>query len=100
MRAIEGTEHSTEADVVLLRDIQVGDYFFMCTDGVLERLRDEDLSHIFSTCTNPEEIKDTIMASCYGKTRDNFSFYILPVQSVSESAGVRQNIISFFYSFV
>ena len=100
MRAIEGTEHSTEADVALLRDVQEGDYFFMCTDGVLERLWDEDLSHIFSTSANPEEIKDAILAACCGKTRDNFSFYILPVQSVSESTGVRQNIISFFYSFV
>ena len=37
IRAIQGSEHPTEADVVLLKDIQAGDYFFMCTDGVLER---------------------------------------------------------------
>lgn len=100
VRAIQGTEHPTEADTILLKDVKAGDYFFMCTDGVLERLRDEDLSYIFSTHANPEEIKDAVMASCCGKTRDNFSFYILPVQGVSETAGVRQNILSFFYSFV
>ncbi len=100
VRAIQGTENPTEADVVLLRDVVAGDYFFMCTDGVLERLNDEDLSDIFSTYKNPEEIKNTILASCCGKTRDNFSFYVLPVQSVEESVGMRQNILSFFYSFV
>ncbi len=100
IRAIQGTEKPTEVDVALLKDVMAGDYFFMCTDGILERLNDESLSDIFSTYKNPEEIKDAIMASCCGKTRDNFSFYVLPVQSVDESAGMKQNILSFFYSFV
>lgn len=100
IRAIQGTEHPTEADVTLLSDIQAGDFFFMCTDGVLEQLKNEDLSDIFSSHSNPEDIKDTIMASCCGKTRDNFSFYILPVQNVGESIGIKQNILSFLYSFI
>lgn len=100
IRAIQGTEHPAEADVALLKDIQAGDYLFMCTDGVLERLKNDDLSYIFSTYSNPEDIKDAIMASCSGKTRDNFSFYILPVQNVGESIGIKQNILSFLYSFI
>lgn len=100
IRAIQGSTHPTEADVALLKDIQAGDYFFMCTDGVLERLDDESLSQIFDVYNNPEDIKDVIMASCCGKTRDNFSFYILPVQNVGESIGIKQNILSFLYSFI
>lgn len=100
IRAIQGTEHPTEADVALLSDVETGDFFFMCTDGVLERLKNEDLSYIFSTHNSPEDIKDAIMASCCGKTRDNFSFYILPVQNVGESIGIKQNILSFLYSFI
>lgn len=100
IRAIQGTAHPTEADMVLLSDIQAGDFFFMCTDGVLERLRNEDLSSIFSIYNNSEDIKEAIMASCSGKTRDNFSFYILPVQNVGESIGIKQNILSFLYSFI
>lgn len=100
IRAIQGSERPTEADVVLLNDIQVGDLFFMCTDGVLERLKNKDLSRIFSVYNSPEDIKDAIMASCCGKTRDNFSFYILPVQNVGETIGIKQNILSFLYSFI
>lgn len=100
VRAIQGTEHPTDADVVLLTDIQAGDFFFMCTDGVLERLNNEELSSIFSIYNNPEDIKDAIIASCSGKTRDNFSFYILPVLNVGESVGIKQNILSFLYSFI
>lgn len=100
IRAIQGTEHPTEADVVLLNDIQAGDYFFMCTDGVLERLTNESLCSIFTSNSNPEDIKEEIMMACCGKTRDNFSFYIIPVQNAGDSAGIKQNILSFLYSFI
>lgn len=99
-RAIQGTNHPTEADVILLDDIQAGDYLFMCTDGVMEQLTNKDLSILFSQCYTSEEIKNTIMASCSGKTRDNFSFYLIPIQNVLDSAGIKQNILSFLYSFI
>ncbi|MDR3857268.1 MAG: serine/threonine-protein phosphatase, partial [Parabacteroides sp.] len=35
-----------------------------------------------------------------GKTRDNFSFYIIPIQNVLDSTGIKQNILSFLYSFI
>lgn len=99
IRAIQGTDYQTEADVAILTDIQAGDFLFMCTDGVLESLTDEKLSCIFSKCNTSEEIKDEVMLSCSGKTRDNFSFYIIPIQNVLDSSGIKQNILSFLYSF-
>lgn len=100
LRAIQGTDHPTEAEVVLLDQVNAGDYLFMCSDGVLERLTDECLSDIFGQSNNPEEIKNAIMAGCSGKTRDNFSFYIVPIQNVLDSASLKQNILSFLYSFI
>lgn len=99
LRAIQSTERPTEADVRLLTDIQAGDYIFMCSDGVLERLTDEKLAEIFVS-NSPEEIKNSILALCSGKTRDNFSFYIIPIQNVLETVGFKQNILSFLYSFI
>ena len=100
IRAIQGTDHPTEADVVLLDDIKAGDFLFMCSDGVLERLNNDELSDIFKHLGGPEEIKNAIMSACSGKTRDNFSFYIIPIQNVFDSAGIKQNILSFLYSFI
>ena len=100
LRAIQGTEYATDADVVLLNQINAGDYIFMCSDGVLEQLSDERLSEIFEQGSQPEEIKNAIMAACSGKTRDNFSFYIIPIQNVLDSVGLKQNILSFLYSFI
>ena len=99
-RAIQGTEHPTEADVVRLDDVKGGDYVFMCSDGVLERLDSEQLASIFQTSENTEEIKNKIMDACSEKTRDNFSFYIIPIQNVLDSVGIKQNILSFLYSFI
>lgn len=101
IRAIQGTDRPTEADVVLLDDIKAGDFLFMCSDGVLERLNNDELSDIFKHLGGPEEIKNAIMSACSGKkTRDNFSFYIIPIQNVLDSAGIKQNILSFLYSFI
>jgi protein phosphatase len=100
IRALQGTHEPAEADVVLLNDIEPGDYFFMCTDGVLENFTDESLAALFKEKTASEVIKDTLMETCNEKTRDNFSFYIIPIQNVQESDSVKQNILSFFYSFI
>jgi len=100
LRAIQGTKKPTEADVVLIEDIQADDFFFMCTDGVMENFTDKKLALAFQRLAASEIIKDTMMESCNGKTRDNFSFYIIPVSNVHESVNIKQNIASFFYSFV
>ncbi|MDR1879971.1 MAG: protein phosphatase 2C domain-containing protein [Tannerellaceae bacterium] len=100
LRAIQGSDHPVKADVALIRDVEPGDYFFMCTDGMMENFTDEALSSVFKRQLPPDIMKDVMMESCNGKTRDNFSFYIIPIQNVQESAGIKQNILSFFYSFI
>jgi protein phosphatase len=99
-RAIQGSGHPTEAEVALLTDIRPGDYFFMCTDGVTDCVRDESLSHIFSDAGTTEHIKNAIVESCSGKARDNYSFYLLPIQDVQNSLNYKQFILSFLYTFI
>jgi protein phosphatase len=96
-RAIMGSEQPTYADVELITDIQPGDYFFMCTDGVSDCFTDEQLETVFSYGVCAESIKNTIVQGCADEARDNFSFYILPVQSVQKIAGYKQYFLSFFY---
>jgi protein phosphatase len=100
LRAIQGSGRPAEADVVLLRDIQEGDTFFMCTDGVTDTFSNESLSHLFVEYKTADLIKDHLIESCSGRSRDNYSFYIIPVHHVNTTVGVRQNILSFLYSFV
>ncbi|MDR0758151.1 MAG: protein phosphatase 2C domain-containing protein [Tannerella sp.] len=99
-RAIGGTDCPTEAEVTLITDIQAGDYFFMCTDGVTECVMNDALAQIFMSSASTENIKNTIVESCSKKARDNYSFYILPIQNVQNSISYKQFILSFLYTFI
>ena len=96
IRAIQGTHTPTEADIITLNDIQPDDFLFLCTDGVLERLKNEKIAEIFNGRLSVPEIKDALMEACDGKTRDNFSFYIIPIQKW-KIAWVLSKIFSLFF---
>ncbi|MDR1779336.1 MAG: protein phosphatase 2C domain-containing protein [Tannerella sp.] len=99
-RAISGTDYPTEADVALLTDLQASDYLFLCTDGVTECVANDSLLQIFNSSGSTENIKNAIVESCSKKARDNYSFYILPIQNVQNSGSYKHFILSFFYSFI
>jgi protein phosphatase len=98
-RAIQETAHPVEAEVVLLTDIQPDDYLFMCTDGVTDCITNDTLSQLFTAYRTPEKIKNAIVDICYEQSRDNYSFYILPVQNIQNPTNYRQILASFFYIF-
>lgn len=100
LKAILGKERPAEAEVTLLRDVQAGDALFMCTDGVLETLTNEMLASLFTINRPADVIKDMLVDCCNGRTRDNFSFYIIPIHQVHDHGGIKQNILSLFYSFI
>ena len=98
-KAIMGVENSVNADIAFITDVQDNDIFFLCTDGVTECFSNEDFSGVFSSDKNAETIKDKIVECCSDKARDNFSFYIIPIQSIQKITGYKQYLLSFFYSF-
>lgn len=76
-------ERRYKADVFSFSDIQSGDYFFLCSDGVLEQLTNERLCDILSdNSTTDEEKLEAIRQVCYDKTKDNFTCYIIPIDKV------------------
>ena len=99
VRAIEGSHSSTEADVNRWTDVRAGDFVFLCTDGLLEQWSDKEIADLFNHDQSAQMIKDRLLERCDGATKDNFSFYIIPIQKAQENTGVRQNILSFLYSF-
>ena len=76
-------ERRYKADVFSFSDIQSGDYFFLCSDGVLEQLTNERLCEILSDdSTTDEEKLEAIRQVCYDKTKDNFTCYLIPIDKV------------------
>ena len=100
LKAIQRSDRPAEPDIARIRDLESGDYLFMCSDGVLEQLTDKQLAQIFAAHPCAEDIKNEIVSVCHSGSRDNYSFYIIPVQQVTESPNLKQNILSLLYSFV
>ena len=98
-RAICGTANSVNADVTIIKDIQDGDVFFLCTDGITDCFPDDKLASLFSSGRSAETAKNIIIERCARESKDNFSFYIIPVQSIRKMAGYKQFLLTFFYSF-
>lgn len=72
------------ADIYMFDDIRAGDYFFLCCDGILEQLSNEGLCHILSDATlNDEQKIAAIKNICDGNTNDNYSCWLIPIDSVS-----------------
>lgn len=86
-----GLDRPYAADLHLITDIQAGDYIFMCCDGILEQLSDKRLSEIVSQDTPASQKLADIYDTCIGKTRDNFTCYLIPVTDVEGPIPVAQD---------
>lgn len=77
----------SKADIYNTSDIQTGDYFMLCSDGILEQMDDADIQEIFSDkIATPEEKVKTIIAATQNNS-DNHSAYLIQVVGVEYEAG-------------
>jgi serine/threonine protein phosphatase PrpC len=95
-RAIQGNEKRTSSDVYVLQNVAPNDYFFLCTDGVLESVNDATLLHILTNPLSNEEKTDEILRLCEANSRDNFSCYLLQVADCDGAPDSAHEQPSFF----
>jgi protein phosphatase len=79
-RAVQGSHKPTTADTVYINDIQKGDLFLHCSDGVLESWDDENLTALFSSENDPSTIISKIKAECEKYSRDNFTAIVYGIE--------------------
>jgi len=76
-------ERRYKADVYEINDVESGDYFFLCCDGVLEQLTNDRLGEILADETLDDEGKiAAIKVVCDGNTRDNYTCWLVPIDEV------------------
>lgn len=72
-----------KADVYLFDNIQAGDYFFLCCDGILEQLSNDALCEILADKKLDDSQKlAKIKSICDGNTRDNYTCWLIPIDKV------------------
>lgn len=82
-RAVQpGEDNRVKPDIIHITDIKPGDYFYLCSDGMLERMDDDDVFNHFSSRGDDEKkLKKLIAATAMNQ--DNHSAYIIHVESVT-----------------
>ena len=84
--SVAGKEEDwAKATVMRIDDLEAGDYFFLCTDGVLESVTDKTLVEVLSSSL-PDEAKLNCLADLCQTSHDNHTAYLIPVTSVTKDA--------------
>ena len=82
-RAVQpGEDNRVKPDIIHITDVKPGDYFYLCSDGMLERMDDDDVfKHFSSRGDDEKKLKKLIAATAMNQ--DNHSAYIIHVDSVT-----------------
>ena len=78
-------ENRAKADVAVLTDIREGDYFYMCSDGMLENIDDEEIINIISKTISDRE-KMSVLKNLTKDNKDNHSAHLIRVISNNKNS--------------
>lgn len=75
-------ERRSFADIAHITDVETGDWFLLCSDGMLEELEDQNLINILSDEETTIDEKAEIMRQVSKDSRDNHSAHLIHVLMV------------------
>lgn len=78
-------------DIIHITDIQPGDYFYMCSDGMLEQMTNNELAALLSSDVSDEEKRQRLIAAT-ANNQDNHSAWLIHVKDIIREEGDEQLI--------
>lgn len=75
-------ERRPKADIYHTSDLAAGDYFLMCSDGILEQMEDENLQYIFSEKTGDLAQKADMLIRVTEQNHDNHTAVLVRIDEV------------------
>lgn len=79
-RAIQPNLERCKATIFETKDVKNDDYFFLCSDGVLESIDDRILIRILESNASNEDKIEEIKKRCSENSKDNNSAYLIQVK--------------------
>lgn len=87
LRAVTGSDPA-KADFKVIPNLYPNDYFLLCSDGILESFDSKPLQSTLMQSDNTEEynyrVTEKIFKNCQANSRDNFSMYLVQIESADE----------------
>ena len=83
-------ERRAKADISLLTDVRPEDWFYMCSDGMLEQMEDSEIVSILTDPSRSDEEKRQILIDRTAGNKDNhtaFLIHVLDVKGAPEQTG-------------
>ena len=84
-----GEENRMRPDIVHITDILPNDYFYMCTDGMLEQMDNKELLSLLSSESSDEEKRQQLIKST-ANNHDNHSAWLIHIKDVVKKDGEEQ----------
>jgi len=81
-----GEDNRMRPDIIHITDIQPGDYFYMCSDGMLEQMDNDQLVALLTSQLTDEEKRDKLTELTKGN-KDNHSAWIIHIKDVIKEEG-------------
>ena len=95
LRAIKADSPVVDAEFHLIEEVHDGDYFMLCTDGLLENITDRELCSLLRQNDKESiDLVDEFQKRCAGRTRDNYSMYLIKVQQQEKPVSSRRNVVT------
>lgn len=79
-RAIQPNLERCKATIFETKDVRNDDYFFLCSDGVLESIDDRILIRILESNASNEDKIEEIKKRCSENSKDNNSAYLIQIK--------------------
>ena len=76
-----GNDNRHRPDIIHITDIQPNDYFYLCSDGMLEQMSNDELSALLSSDTSDEKKRQQLVAAT-ANNQDNHSAWLIHIKDV------------------
>ena len=85
-KAVTPAGRREDPSIIHITDIKPGDYFYMCSDGMLEKMSNAELATLFSTADTDEQKRRHLVEATQDNA-DNHTAWIIRVKDVHLVAG-------------
>lgn len=80
LKAIRADDTTSQAECHWIKKVRNGDYFLLCSDGLLENITERDIKFLVEQNDRGTiDLVQSFQKFCYNKTNDNYSMYLIKV---------------------